>query len=165
MSQLLVDDITDAAGTGAPTFSQGIDLGSRQGVWARKELSTNVTATGTMTDLTFTNIESGVTYRLDLHVITTVGTSGRTLVRVRQGATVLTRIDISNTTGTTAQESGHSSLIFRSASTSDITVDLDILSGGGSPEVAGSGDLDGSWFQIEEVDDIFLNPTETTKWD
>ena len=76
----------------------------------------------------------------------------------------LGRIDFHNLDGTLTVETSQLSFIYVSPNTTQITVEVDTLSGVFSPEISGDGTLDGTWFQIEELDSDFLNPTETAKW-
>ena len=110
MGTVKADDIQNSAGTGSPTFSNGLIT------WETKELSSDITSDQTMSDLSFT-LTSGRTYRITLVGLFSTNASDSTVrISMQDNASEIGKLQSAEGSGSTSQTSSIS-LVYRMTST------------------------------------------------
>lgn len=146
------DTITDKAGTGAPNFSQGLQIAGGATISGVnkvqiKTLAADQSTDGTMTDLTFNNLVIGKYYRASIQTLFSTISGDNVISQIIHDGVVRAQNESGAGTSTTNVEM-LASVIFQATATS---VTFDAVSVSAGSLIRGNGDMIETWSMIEEL--------------
>ena len=150
---LQADSITDKAGTGAPNFSQGLQIAGGTIVGKNKTqtktLAADRSTDGTMTDLTFNGLTIGRLYRVTHQALFATISGDNVLSQIVHDGVV--RAQISSGAGTSTTNVGVAGVALFLATATTVTFEAVSITAGSL--IRGNGDLVETWASIEELND------------